>query len=142
MVPRGLTDRCPLGHQRPMTRRMPILTWSRKVALTVVGVITLLATGIGAIPNSQANGSQAPSSAIAADASATRRALYSLSVHARATTFAPFIGPHDEASNRRFPVDAIIYVLQIVIHPAQNHFVVIDCRGGFEAAISSLRFFS
>jgi surface antigen len=45
---------------------MSILTWSRKVALTVAGVITLLATGIGAIPNSQANGSQAPSSAIAA----------------------------------------------------------------------------
>ena len=36
------------------------------MALTVAGVITLLATGIGAIPNSQANGLQAPSSAIAA----------------------------------------------------------------------------
>lgn len=52
-------------------RRMPILTWSRKVALTAAGVITLLATGIGTIPNTQANttsstGSQAPSSAIAA----------------------------------------------------------------------------
>jgi peptidoglycan hydrolase CwlO-like protein len=50
---------------------MPILTWSRKVALTAAGVITLLATGIGTIPNTQANtssstGSQAPSSAIAA----------------------------------------------------------------------------
>jgi len=49
-----------------MTRRTPILTWSRKVALTVAGVITLLATGIGTIPSTQANGSQAPSSAIAA----------------------------------------------------------------------------
>jgi len=45
---------------------MPILTWSRKVTLTVAGVITLLATGIGTIPNTQANGAQAPSSAIAA----------------------------------------------------------------------------
>jgi surface antigen len=36
------------------------------VALTVAGVITLLATGLGTIPNSQANGSHAPSSAIAA----------------------------------------------------------------------------
>jgi surface antigen len=45
---------------------MPILTWSRKVALTAAGVITLLATGLGAIPNSQANGAQAPNSAIAA----------------------------------------------------------------------------
>jgi surface antigen/peptidoglycan hydrolase CwlO-like protein len=50
---------------------MPILTWSRKVALTAAGVITLLATGIGTIPNTQANttstnGSQAPSFAIAA----------------------------------------------------------------------------
>jgi peptidoglycan hydrolase CwlO-like protein len=36
------------------------------VALTVAGVITLLATGIGTIPSTQANGSQAPSSAIAA----------------------------------------------------------------------------
>jgi surface antigen len=50
---------------------MSILTWSRKVALTAAGVITLLATGIGTIPNTQANttstnGSQAPSSAIAA----------------------------------------------------------------------------
>jgi peptidoglycan hydrolase CwlO-like protein len=50
---------------------MPILTWSRKVALCAAGVITLLATGIGTIPNTQANttstnGSQAPSSAIAA----------------------------------------------------------------------------
>jgi surface antigen len=46
------------------------LTWSRKVALTVAGVITLLATGIGTIPNTQANSStnksQAPNSAIAA----------------------------------------------------------------------------
>jgi hypothetical protein len=42
------------------------LTLSRKVALTVAGVITLLATGLGTIPNTQANGSQAPSSAIAA----------------------------------------------------------------------------
>jgi surface antigen len=50
---------------------MPILTWSRKVALCAAGVITLLATGIGTIPNTQANtssenGAQAPSSAIAA----------------------------------------------------------------------------
>jgi surface antigen len=50
---------------------MPILTWSRKVALCAAGVITLLAAGIGTIPNTQANtssenGSQAPSSAIAA----------------------------------------------------------------------------
>jgi surface antigen len=45
---------------------MPILTLSRKVALTVAGVITLLATGLGTIPNTQANGSRAPSSAIAA----------------------------------------------------------------------------
>jgi surface antigen len=36
------------------------------VALTVAGVITLLATGIGTIPTTQANGSRAPSSAIAA----------------------------------------------------------------------------
>ena len=37
------------------------------MALTVAGVITLLATGIGTIPNTQANGkSQAPNSAIAA----------------------------------------------------------------------------
>jgi len=42
------------------------LTWSRKLTLTVAGVITLLATGIGTIPNTQANGAQAPSSAIAA----------------------------------------------------------------------------
>jgi surface antigen len=45
------------------------LTWSRKVALTVAGVIALLATGIGAIPSSQASppsSSQAPNSAIAA----------------------------------------------------------------------------
>jgi surface antigen len=42
------------------------LTFSRKVALTVAGVITLLATGLGAIPNSQANSSTAPSSAVAA----------------------------------------------------------------------------
>ena len=42
------------------------MTLSRKVALTVAGVITLLATGLGAIPNSQANSSKAPSSAIAA----------------------------------------------------------------------------
>jgi surface antigen/peptidoglycan hydrolase CwlO-like protein len=42
------------------------LTLSRKVALTVAGVITLLATGLGTIPNSQANSSQAPSSAVAA----------------------------------------------------------------------------
>ena len=39
---------------------------SRKVALTVAGVITLLATGLGTIPISQANSSHAPSSAIAA----------------------------------------------------------------------------
>jgi len=45
---------------------MRILTLSRKVALTVAGVITLLATGLGTIPNTQANGSQAASSAIAA----------------------------------------------------------------------------
>jgi surface antigen len=50
---------------------MPILTWSRKVALSIAGVITLLATGIGTIPISRANttaenGTQAPSSAIAA----------------------------------------------------------------------------
>jgi surface antigen len=44
---------------------MPILTLSRKLALTVAGVITLLATGLGTIPNTQANGSHAPSSAIA-----------------------------------------------------------------------------
>ena len=47
------------------------MTWSRKVALTVAGVITLLATGIGTIPSTQANSSpaassQAPNSAIAA----------------------------------------------------------------------------
>jgi len=36
------------------------------VALTVAGVITLLATGLGTIPNSRANGSTASSSAIAA----------------------------------------------------------------------------
>jgi surface antigen len=36
------------------------------VALTVAGVITLLATGLGTIPISQANGAKAPSSAIAA----------------------------------------------------------------------------
>ena len=36
------------------------------MALTVAGVITLLATGIGTIPTTQANGTQAPSSAIAA----------------------------------------------------------------------------
>jgi surface antigen len=36
------------------------------VTLTVAGVITLLATGIGTIPNTQANGAQAPTSAIAA----------------------------------------------------------------------------
>jgi surface antigen len=42
------------------------LTFSRKVALTVAGVITLLATGLGAIPNTQANSSQVPNSAIAA----------------------------------------------------------------------------
>ena len=36
------------------------------MTLTVAGVITLLATGIGTIPNTQANGAQAPSSAIAA----------------------------------------------------------------------------
>jgi surface antigen len=42
------------------------LTWSRKLALTAAGVITLLATGIGTISNTQANGTQAPSSAIAA----------------------------------------------------------------------------
>src|ERR1022692_2069758 len=62
----GGTDRCPFGHQRQTTRRTPILTWSRKVALTVAGVIALLATGIGTIPTTQANGTQAPSSAIAA----------------------------------------------------------------------------
>jgi surface antigen/peptidoglycan hydrolase CwlO-like protein len=49
---------------------MPILTLSRKVALVAAGVITLLATGLGAIPNTQANtkagASQAPSSAVAA----------------------------------------------------------------------------
>jgi surface antigen len=50
---------------------MPILTWSRKVALCAAGVIALLATGIGTIPDTQANtssqnGAQAPSSAIAA----------------------------------------------------------------------------
>jgi surface antigen len=50
---------------------MPILTWSRKVALCIAGVIALLATGIGTIPDTRANttsenGSQAPSSAIAA----------------------------------------------------------------------------
>ncbi|MEA2637086.1 MAG: hypothetical protein QOE18_143, partial [Chloroflexota bacterium] len=42
------------------------MTLSRKLALTVAGVITLLATGLGTIPNSQANSSKAPSSAIAA----------------------------------------------------------------------------
>ena len=45
------------------------MTWSRKTALTVAGVITLLATGIGTIPNTQASppsGSHAPNSAIAA----------------------------------------------------------------------------
>lgn len=42
------------------------MTWSRKLALTAAGVITLLATGIGTISNIQANGTQAPSSAIAA----------------------------------------------------------------------------
>jgi surface antigen len=42
------------------------LTLSRKVALTVAGVITLLATGLGTIPTTQANSSSAPSSAIAA----------------------------------------------------------------------------
>jgi peptidoglycan hydrolase CwlO-like protein len=42
------------------------LTLSRKLALTVAGVITLLATGLGTIPDTQANGSQAPSSALAA----------------------------------------------------------------------------
>ncbi len=42
------------------------MTLSRKVALTVAGVITLLATGLGTIPNTQANGAHAPSSAIAA----------------------------------------------------------------------------
>jgi surface antigen len=42
------------------------LTLSRKLALTVAGVITLLATGLGTIPDTQANGSQAASSAIAA----------------------------------------------------------------------------
>ena len=43
------------------------MTLSRKVALTVAGVITLLATGLGTIPNTQANGTtQAPNSAIAA----------------------------------------------------------------------------
>lgn len=36
------------------------------MALTVAGVITLLATGLGTIPDSQANGSQVPNSAIAA----------------------------------------------------------------------------
>ena len=36
------------------------------MTLVVAGVITLLATGIGTIPNTQANGAQAPSSAIAA----------------------------------------------------------------------------
>jgi surface antigen len=36
------------------------------VALTVAGVITLLATGIGTIPSIEANGAHAPSSAIAA----------------------------------------------------------------------------
>ena len=36
------------------------------MTLTVAGVITLLATGIGTIPNTQANGAQAPTSAIAA----------------------------------------------------------------------------
>src|ERR1700733_12298320 len=66
MVRRRRTDRCLFGHQRQTIRRTPILTWSRKVALTAAGVITLLATGLGAIPNSQANGAQAPNSAIAA----------------------------------------------------------------------------
>ena len=42
------------------------MTFSRKLALTVTGVITLLATGLGTIPNTQANGAQVPSSAIAA----------------------------------------------------------------------------
>jgi surface antigen len=43
------------------------LTLVRKVALTVAGVITLLATGLGTIPDTQATGTtQAPSSAIAA----------------------------------------------------------------------------
>jgi surface antigen/peptidoglycan hydrolase CwlO-like protein len=43
------------------------LTLSRKLALTVAGVITLLATGLGTIPDTQANNStQAPNSAIAA----------------------------------------------------------------------------
>ena len=42
------------------------MTFSRKLALTVTGVITLLATGLGTIPNSQANGAQVPNSAIAA----------------------------------------------------------------------------
>ena len=42
------------------------MTSSRKVALTVAGVICLLATGLGAIPTSQANSSHPPSSAIAA----------------------------------------------------------------------------
>ena len=42
------------------------MTLSRKVALTVAGVISLLATGLGAIPTSQANSSHPPSSAIAA----------------------------------------------------------------------------
>jgi surface antigen len=36
------------------------------VALTVAGVITLLATGIGTIPSIEANGAHAPSSAVAA----------------------------------------------------------------------------
>ena len=42
------------------------MTFSRKLTLTVTGVITLLATGLGAIPNTQANSAQVPNSAIAA----------------------------------------------------------------------------
>src|ERR1700682_1288544 len=53
---------------------------------------------------------------------------------------APDVFSHDEEADGLFAVDAIVDAAYVVIHPAQNDFVVIDGGAGAEVAFAGARF--
>ena len=53
---------------------------------------------------------------------------------------APLVASHYEVTHRLFVVHAVVYALQVVIHPAQNDLVVVDRRGRAELTLSGSRF--
>ena len=53
---------------------------------------------------------------------------------------APGVVSHGEKANGFFAVDAVVDIAKVVVHPAEDQFVVVDGSGGAEIALAGLGF--